>query len=361
MKALYLYNEILPTCRAHDTYVVNNCASLAQEGLDIELLIGKGSCDLSSHYATPPLDARHLPILRRNNFLNLSWNRPFFRAAQKAIEKLQPDLVFSSVRKQGAYHHQRKWRKTRYIFEVHELVWWPGKDPSPHFNFERKMLERADLITTTTQPLAELLRAPPYSLPNPIEVVPLAVQAQPLPPPQPHETLRICYVGQLYPLMGVELLLDAHQLTSRIDLHIVGGSTADIARLIATGAKNVYFHGFMPPRDLPRLLSQMDCFVMPSKKIEAWRPFAHTKLYEYCSWGRPVIAPSSPVVEEHLGTLDGVLLYESSNPHSLAEVMMQLQSDTLRQQLTEAQLKRGAPFTWEKRAKKLLHILGRFF
>ncbi len=324
MRVFYPYNEILPTGRAHDVYVVSNCAALAEAGLDVELAVGMGSLDeeeMLEHYPVAKLpEMAQLPILRRNNTLNLSWNFVFFGACQRLIARERPEVVITSVRKQGIYHFGRKIMGIKYVFELHEL----GK---PHeVPAERKMLAAADLVVTTTAALAEILRRPPYNLEVPIEVVPLAVSAKPLPVKAESGERVAAYVGQLYHKQGVELIIDALAHAKNVRLEIVGGNEQDVERVrqraVKAGVANrVVFHGFMPPSELPKLLAGVDLFVMPSRNIEHKPDVAHTKLLEYTNFGRPIAAPDSPVVAAHLGSLDHVIPYELGSATSLAKAL----------------------------------------
>src|SRR5262245_12699498 len=117
---IYPYNAILPQKKAHDIFIVHECAAFAELGWDVTLLIGKGSDNkaLFSHYqisSSENLHVKELFILRKNNPLRLSWNLPFFWACQNLIRKQHPDCVFLSVKKQAAFHLQRKIYGVRYV------------------------------------------------------------------------------------------------------------------------------------------------------------------------------------------------------------------------------------------------------
>ena len=216
MRIFYPYNEILPTCRAHDKYLFNNCASLAEEGHDVTLLCGKGKLcedEIKEHYGylkDHPLKIVFLPILRRNNILNLSWNCLFFWATQRYISKHHPDIVILSVWKQGIYHFARKVKGVFYVYEVHQLDWYPNSKAIPKsFYKEKTMLQQADMVTTTTQSLKNVLIQ--YAIPKPAVHIPLASHSTPLPRLSKKEpnALTLGYVGQLYKGQGIDFLLEA--------------------------------------------------------------------------------------------------------------------------------------------------------
>ncbi len=361
MQILYPYNEILPKRAAHDPFIFDECAALARCGCKVTLLCGKGSLsdsELFSHYGTKPqvFTVKRLPIIRKNNPLHLTWNRFFFFFSQQEIRRQKPDWVILSVRKQGAYHLSRKIPNVRYLYEIHELAHYPHHT-SPHFHVEREMLNRADLITVTTEALKQILVEPPYSLSTPIEVVPLAVKKEPLPPPPTNDSpLVLMYIGQLYRGQGVERLIEAISLVEGVELKIVGGRPDEIAQLKKIAPKTVDFMGFMPPAALSGIAKVAHAFVAPFEASGRMPYVAHTKLFEYAHWGRPIIAPDLPTVREHFNS--GTLLFEPENTKSLADCIYQLKNRDLRTHLQDEISSYKGKFSWEVRAGNYHELLS---
>ena len=366
MRIIYPYNEILPKRKAHDVFVFHECAALSTYGnCDITLLVGKGSNqDLFSHYHVPRCPKLHLhPIfmIRKNNPIGLSWNFPFFFLCQRYIERERPDAVICSVRGQAAYHLKRKIPGVQYVYEVHELAYYPNGPPSHHLQFERDMLTAADLITVTTEALKQILKSPPYSLENRIEVVPLAVLAEPIPPPSTVDTLQLAYVGQLYSGQGLPTLLTALSQTKNVHLKVFGGKPHEIADLQKLardlGVEGpITFLGFIPPSQIPSKLQDVHAFVAPFENTGRMPYVAHTKLLEYAHWARPIIAPNLPIVREHFTS--GVLLYEPGNPSSLAACIHNLQQESIRVRLQEEISAYAGRFSWSARAQAYVNLLG---
>ncbi|MFZ0565755.1 MAG: glycosyltransferase family 4 protein [Chlamydiales bacterium] len=363
MRIFYPYNEILPKKRAHDLYIFHECAALAQAGYETTLLCGKGSNpNLFHYYGISSLDNLHikqLPLIRKNNLLNWSWNLPFFFKCQQQIRKHRPEFVFLSVLKQGAYHLSHKVKQSKYIYEVHELSYYPNQlTPKKNFRMEKTLLSRADLITVTTSALKEILRAPPYSLSIPIKVVPLAVHKAPLPPPpEKADPLTLMYVGQLYSGQGLEHLLAAMQQVEGVCLKVIGGKAREVESMIQLAkrlhvSQRVEFLGFHPPHLLPEIVKEAHAFVS-SFEPKGRMPFvAHTKLLEYASWGRPFIVPNLSVVREHFPTGKGVLFFEAGQVSSLAESIQKLQDSHLRKKLQKESLEHGSSYSWGRRAER---------
>ncbi len=359
MKLVYPYNEILPKKAAHDVYIFSQCAALAKAGFDVTLLCGKWGLDdaeLFKHYQVKnnAFRIKKLPILRKNP---LNWNAPFFFFSERAIRDIKPDWVFLSVLKQALYHLRNKIPGVRYVYEAHELAFYPNMEKIPCL--EREILAKADLITVTTNALKRILLDPPYSLTTPIEVIPLAVQAKTLPPPPENvNPLTLMYVGQLYTGQGVDRLIAALALVEGVHLKIVGGKPKEIALLKELDpAGRVEFYGFVPPSELSEIAKQAHAFVAPFDSSERMPYVAHTKLFEYARWGRPIIAPDLPCVREHFSENHGTLLYEAENIEALAKCINLLKDTSIRSRLQSEIAIHKDLYSWETRAACIQNLL----
>ncbi len=370
MRIVYPYNEILPKKRAHDVFVFDECAAMAKIGMDVTLLCGKGSWkdkELFKHYHVQnnTFKIERLPIIRKNNPLNLSWNYPFFFFSQRALRRLIPDWVFLSVRKQGAYHLFHKIPELRYLYEIHELAYYPHMDFYSHeFHRERMMLKRADMIIVTTDALKQILLNPPYALTVPVKVVPLAVKTQRLPPPPENASpLILMYIGQLYAGQGVARLIKALALLDGVKLKIVGGKGDEILHLekLATehGVRDaVEFLGFVPPAKLWEIAQESHAFIAPFDTSGRMPYVAHTKLFEYSQWGRPIIAPEITTVKEHFSNGNGALLYEPENTSALAGQIRLLKEKKFRDRLQNEINLYSGKYSWETRAKNYQALIS---
>lgn len=364
MDILYPYNETLPKQSAHDVYLVRNCASLEAAGLPVKLLCGWGSSGghaLCKHYQIPThssLQIQTAPILRK--FGPISCNRLFFWAAQRTIQKSRPAWVLTSVFKQAEYHVKRRCAGSSYGYEVHQLSWYPTADTPARrcsAQWERSILERMNLVTTTTEALRQILLNPPYSLTVPVHVIPLAVDSSPLPPTDSPSPFTLMYIGQLYASQGVNLLLQALQRVPKMHLEVIGGSSTDVGKLRTTCtelsiADRVTLHGFRAPGELPQIARRAHAFVAPFLPVERMPYVAHTKLLEYASWERPVVAPRLEVVREHFTDLEDSLLFTPGDPSSLAQCLERL--------LTKRYPAPSYNYSWQQRAQQYRAILERY-
>jgi glycosyltransferase involved in cell wall biosynthesis len=374
MKIIYPYNEVLPLKKAHDAYIVRTCASLAQAGHEVTLLIGIGSLskkELFDFYGIDcnnPLEIDFLPILRRNNFLKLQWNPLFFWMAQRRIQKQKPNCVICSVLKQADFHLSRKVEGVLYLYEVHQLQWYPtltSNIKDKKIERERSIFNRCDQITVTTNALKTILTHYPYEIEPPIEKIPLACDFRPLKAKIERKgALEIYYVGQLYESQGLKRLLLALKEVKNIHVNIIGGKWEQIEKLRELSKtlgvlEKVSFKGFFSTKELSEVLSQADLFITTFDPVERMPYVAHTKLYEYQAWQRPIIAPNFQVVREHVPK--GSLLYDPEKEDSLVQALKEIQDPRLYQNLYE-EIKSLPLFTWEKRGclfNKLLNNIQR--
>lgn len=367
IKIIYPYNEILPKKTAHDVYIFHNCHSLADQGFAVELLCGSNSAPdstLQTHFNVQNLNnlsIKRLPIIRKNNPLNLTWNRYFFHFCQSLIKKQNPQFVICSVLKQAKYHFNRKCTQTKYIYEIHQLNWYPNMAfDHKKIEEEKHILKQADLIVTTTNELKEILSHPPYSLHNQIAVIPLAVHSQKLPPSE-NSSLKIGYIGQLYNGQGLEILLTALSQVSDVSLDIFGGKEEEIKKLkllantLNINQNRINFLGYLSPKRLPEMIKHCHAFVAPFENRGRMPYVAHTKLLEYAEWGRPIIAPDLPIVKEHLK--QGVLYFKPDDINSLVLCMEQLKNPPELQRLQNAIGDYSGNFSWTTRAKNYSNLL----
>jgi glycosyltransferase involved in cell wall biosynthesis len=341
-------------------------------GWKVDLLLGKGTDlkDLLNFYDVPHLEKfriNPLFIIRKNNPFNLSWNLPFFFGCQRMIQQIMPDCVLLSVRKQAAFHVKRKVSNVRYFYEVHELSYYPGQKIKSlrELKQEQEIFKGSDCIIVTTHALKEILLHPPYEVKKPIAVVPLAVSASTLPPPTPANPLVLMYVGQLYEGQGLPLLLAALAKTKNIHLKIAGGRPEEIDNLKKRAQElsilhRIEFLGFVPPTHLPKALYQAHAFVAPFENKDRMPFVAHTKLFEYSEWGRPIIAPKLPIVEEHFQEGQGTLLFQPDDPLSLAHCMTLLKEESVRNKLQTEISSFSGRFSWSLRASRYSEILSKF-
>ena len=371
MIILYPHNQRFMLRRAHDALVMRTCHALACRGHQVWLLMGRTAADPAAivrHYGLEPHPNLHLvqlPVLRlKTRWLSLSWHGVFNffcrRTLEKLVAHLKPDLIYLSEIKLG--EKLLTWRGLRALpvaYEVHGLAAPGYEKPDPR---EQRVFSGVTALITTTASLRSVITRLYNNLP-PCHLVPLAADPGkiiPFAPPKDNVSWKLCYIGQLYPLQGVDILIRALALLpSAVTLEIVGGRDDHLQMLQSLAraqgvAERVIFHGFVAPGEVSALAARAHIFVMPSR-AEGKMPYvAHTKLYEYMAWGRPVVAADLEVLREDL--IDGVngVLFEAGNPEALAQAVRRVMADPENASRMAAHgLEQAQNFTWERRAERL--------
>lgn len=156
----------------------------------------------------------------------------------------------------------------------------------------------------------------------------------------PGQGLRVAYIGNILPIKGVHVLIDAfRQLHSELDikLDIHGHDDLDqdyTARLRATLPSGCRWHGIYHPAELPAILGGIDVVVVPS----LWHENNPLVIQEAFAAGCPVIVSNLAGMTEMIQ--DGVngLHFEPGNHADLARKIRMLATicgllDALRQNI----------------------------
>jgi glycosyltransferase involved in cell wall biosynthesis len=146
---------------------------------------------------------------------------------------------------------------------------------------ERHALRHSAAAITVCASLTDGVKARAPGLPVfQVEDPPL-VEPGVAPPPDAVEALRrdltlgpwpvVLYSGNFEPYQGVELLLDALALVPHVQVLLMGGGPADVARMKAEArgrgvGERCVFSGQRPPSDLPEFLALADVLASPRAK-----------------------------------------------------------------------------------------------
>ena len=267
-----------------------------------------------------------------------------------------------SVLKHADFLLKNKVRGCKYIYEAHQLQWYPSYGAQLNLNkirWERSIFNRSDLVTATTIALKKILSIYPYDLQTKVEVLPLACDFLPLSAKKPLTPFKLYYIGQLYTKQGLHHLLDALENVEGIELNVVGGRDVQITHYKEycqnkNIASKVVFKGFVPPDRFQEELDDADAFVTTFDNSERMPYVAHTKIYEYLALQKPIVAPNLEIVNEHAPY--GVLTYDTADRESLVEHLTQLLDEQTYKRLA-SEVKKNPVLNWTERGKTLRAIL----
>lgn len=371
LRIIYPHNQRLLLRRGNDVTVMKTCHALARRGHQVHLLIGRThetDENILRYYGLdfhPNFHLVQLPILRRTSWPTVSWNGVYNYFCRKAILRIKKekgaDLLHLREQKLARFlFKHRNGIELPFVYEVHGLHAKDYAHPDP---VEKDLLCRCDALITTTEILREKIKDL-YDLSSLLFKVPLAADLPKAHPaltlPQPGEPWRLAYVGQLYPLQGMDSAVEALALLPEsFVLDLIGGTEEQIENLRQQAktlrvSNRITFHGFLPPSQVASRAAKAHIFLLPSLPRDKMPFVAHTKLYEYMAMGRPVVVANLPSVREEIR--DGVngLLFEAGCARSLARALLDLTSEPTRVlNMAQEAWQCAGDFSWERRAVRL--------
>ena len=188
---------------------------------------------------------------------------------------------------------------------------------------ERRLVRRADFLTSPSAALAERVGMPARVVPHPVD--------DELFRPGSHVAgRRILFVGRLERIKGVLTLAEAFAKVPDAVLDIVGDDDPEgfngasmrdhlAARL---PAEAVRFHGAVPRSELPALYRSADVVVVPS----LWESLSYVCL-EAMACGRPLVASAVGGIPEVVTDGEDGLLVPSEDPAALAAALVRVLDD----------------------------------
>ncbi|WP_165307667.1 glycosyltransferase family 4 protein [Agromyces binzhouensis] len=208
----------------------------------------------------------------------------------------------------------------------------------------RRALDRvAGIISVSRALAAQLKDSLPSSLADRVHVVGNGVDVERFRPADDlgrrsdadaTRTLRVAFVGRVIPEKGPDVLLRAAKLLSRDDVEftVVGshgfardaalsGYEQELRRLAEESGARVRFEPFVDREALPRLLRELDVFVVPSR----WPDPCPLTAGEGMASGVPVIASRIGGLPEVVG--DAGILVPPDDPNALAAAIGRLADD----------------------------------
>ncbi|MBU1694229.1 MAG: glycosyltransferase family 4 protein [Verrucomicrobia bacterium] len=367
MKIVYLTFSIIPCTRADSVQSMRMCHGLVEAGHDVVLLAPDRPLpepvagDLHAFYGLPAsFEVRKLPWI---HVLGRAYVYGIFAAWR--CRRLRPDLVYSRTtwEAMGAC-----WMGLPTVFESHSPV--GGRLTTPLF---RRFLKSRHLVRLVV--ISEALREY-YRATHGFEASRLVVArdgADPLPEDLPAPDrwpgrkgpLQVGYFGSLVEGRGLDLIARLAAANSALDFHLVGGRPGQVAYWKERmPGPNVFFHGWVSPRDIPRYLAACDILLAPYEQrvfigqgdyeTTAW--MSPMKLFEYMAAGKAIVCSDLPVLREFMCPGENALLCPPDDVAAWQAALLQLsESPGLRARLGERACREVAEkYTWKIRAEKVL-------
>jgi glycosyltransferase involved in cell wall biosynthesis len=276
----------------------------------------------------------------------------------RQVRRLGPDVVFSPMQTMGSWG-----RRYKLVLTVHDLIYYRNPTPPPEFAApirllwrlyhlawwpQRLLLNRADAVVavsgTTAALIAEhrLTRRPVTVVPNAPDPVPDATR---LP-----RTNALVYMGSFMPYKNVETLARAMAHLPEHELHLMSRVTpSQRARLTATaGAGRLVFHDGVTDAQYQDVLRGATALVSASRDEGFGIP-----LVEAMAVGTPLVVSDIPVFREVGGSAGTYVAPDDVDGFVTAVESLEKRWDAA----SAAAYARGATYTWERSAERLLALL----
>lgn len=383
MVIVYPVSEPMDATKARFAQIAHTAHALARHGCEVHLLIGR-SGNASAVLApwelsvVPSLRIRALPLLRRAGWpVSVSWNAVYHVSCLFAVLRLarctRLHALYVRHLKLAAFLLRFRALVGRpIVYEAHELFFLTAnrKERAARLRaLEERVFRGVDGIVAITASLKRIIQEQFRPL-APMFVIPDGVALDRFHPEEWKGGRTICYVGQLYPWKGVEVLVRAMRYLERETALVVGGTPDSIESVRALAAaegcaERLRFTGQVAPLRVREFLKGAGVAVLPGTRTWLSEFFTSPlKLFEYMAAGVPIVAADLPSVREVLTHDETAVLVAPEDPRALADGIGRVLRDRdLALRLRARALEAVERYSWDERARRLMGaletILGR--
>lgn len=377
MKICYVADSIIPSRSANSIHVMRMCDAYAALGHQVTLVVPRwrfedaGVEDVTAYYGVAhPFDIRHVYAPR--------WERyeiAFYGLLLPAVTAwMKPDLVHT--RKLAVAWGLTRLLRKEVLLEAHEP--WGGSKRQQALLSQVADSGRLRALIVITRALAGYMAQKVGNMP--IIIAPDGVASSLMARALTQDNARVqvglqderrriaVYAGHLYSGRGIELIIDVARHVSDHLFLVVGGNDKDVAmyRRLASDLDNVRFAGFVLPAQVQTYLAAADVLLMPyaprvytAGGSESGQFASPMKMFEYMAAERPLLASTLPVLQEVLSDGVNALLLPYDKPQCWVEALRTLQANpSLAQSLGRRARADVEPYTWERRAQRILGQVG---
>ena len=248
---------------------------------------------------------------------------------------------------------------------------------SPWKKYEKKYLQKADLVTTVEEPLRKIYIEEVGVSEDRVLIVPNT----PLKSVFNHENIKkkiidlykdhfiILYIGGMDILRGIDTAIKAMpELVGKIPsvkLLLIGSKSKyfDLEKIARENnvSEHVEFIDFQPVSLLPSYINASDiCFFTPKTTRDEIHKTIATKIYQYVAMGKPVIVSKARMMKEFVEKNQIGFAINENNPEEFSRVILKIYEDeALSEQLCANAIKTSELFTWESTTKPLIDFYNR--
>lgn len=386
MRIIYITKARLPTEKAYGTNMVKTCEALAKAGVEVMLVVPKcgnksAPDDIFSYYAIKNIfKVRYLPIV---DSISLGWDGGFWINHLSFLFAVfftdlgeKRECVILARDELAAFF--LKMKGYRVYYDMHGF-------PERKRWFWEVIMRRMDGIIATNRWKVEQCAAL-FNIPKEKMVVaPNGFDAEAFKKNEGKEQLRreldlptgariVLYTGHLYDWKGAGVLLETAHLCQMPNAKcqmlfvFVGGTESDILafREKARGADSILILGYKSPADIPKYLKAADVLVLPNSQFSKTARFSAysrndtspIKLFEYMASGTPIVASRLPSIQEILNEENAMLVSPDDPQALLRGIQGVLENPAHALARAERALSDSKKYTWDKRAERIIQIIG---
>ena len=176
----------------------------------------------------------------------------------------------------------------------------------------------------------------------------------------------IGYFGSLYKGRGVEnIIFKVANNFKNYNFYIVGGKNADIEyfKKIGRNIKNIIFLGYKSQYELLEISKKIDIFLAPYQDdtkipsgLSSTNWMSPLKIFEYMSFGKPIISSNFKVLNEILiNNKNSILVKPNDINEWINAISIMVNSKEIRKKLASNALNDlNNKYTWSKRVEKII-------
>jgi glycosyltransferase involved in cell wall biosynthesis len=385
MKIYYISPATIPSRSANSIHVVNMCEGLSQLGYDVTLFarsesLSSSACKdvLCDYYG---IDAKRIEVVAYRNrigrgaelFIGLY---AFFKFIKDTLRSNAPGFIISR-NLYGAVLLGLLFRK-RVVYESH------APDVGLRKYLQSWLIKSKKISSVVISDALRKVIASKYRIPEKTLHV-MHDAARSGQEPMSHDEQQMArnmiftdnhdlisykkvvgYFGHLYPGRGIEIIQGMAAKNPDIAFIVYGGNEREIKNYTDdNSSENLYFMGYLQPKNVHKAMAMMDVLLMPYQKsvsiglgdIDTAQWMSPMKLFEYMSVGVPIISSDLPVLREVLSDGENCLLVGSNDIHAWSRALRSLTPHLATKISSNAYKQYLGNHTWVSRSQKMLELL----
>ena len=182
-------------------------------------------------------------------------------------------------------------------------------------------------------------------------------------------SFNIGYVGHLYKGRGIELIIELAKRLPEFGFQIVGGEKEDLKRLSNNSPNNIFYHGFVTPKETIRYRYFSDILLMPymdglgdkGSLIDTSPWMSPMKLFEYMSSKKPIISTDLPVLREILNENNAILVPYEVLEWEKAIMKIYNNKEFAHSIANQSFNDLSTKYTWAKRSESISKLIKQLF